>query len=106
MVLDKLGESLKETLRKIARSMFVDEKIIDELVKDIQKALLQADVNVELVFNLTKEIKKRALEEKDVKGINPREKIVKIVYEELVKFLGEEKAEIKIARKPVKIMMV
>ena len=106
MVLEKLGESLKETLRKIARSMFVDEKLIDELVKDIQKALLQADVNVELVFNLTKEIKKRALEEKDVKGINQREKIVKIVYEELVKFLGEEKAEIKIARKPVKIMMV
>ena len=106
MVLEKLGESLKETLRKIARSMFVDEKLIDDLVKDIQKALLQADVNVELVFNLTKEIKKRALEEKDVKGINPREKIVKIVYEELVKFLGEEKAEIKIARKPVKIMMV
>ncbi len=106
MVLEGLGSSLKETLRKIARSMFVDEKLIDELVKDIQKALLQADVNVELVFNLTKEIKKRALEEKDVKGINPREKIVKIVYEELVKFLGEEKVEIKIARKPVKIMMV
>ena len=53
MVLEKLGDSLKNTLQKIAKSIFVDEKLVNELVKDIQKALLQADVNVQLVFNLT-----------------------------------------------------
>ncbi|MFH0936467.1 MAG: signal recognition particle protein Srp54 [Candidatus Woesearchaeota archaeon] len=107
MVLDKLGESLKNTLQKIARSIFVDEKLIDELVKDIQRALLSADVNVKLVLDLTKSIKKRALEEKPPKAIPLREHVVKVVYEELVKFLGEEKAEIKIEKKkPFKIMMV
>jgi len=105
MVLDKLSNSLKESLKKIARAVFVDEKLIDELVKDIQRALLQGDVNVQLVFDLTKSIKKRALEEKPV-GISQKEHIIKIVYEELVKFLGEEKAEIKITKKPTKIMMV
>ena len=68
MVLEKLGESLKNTLSKIARSLTVDEKLIDELVRDIQRALLQADVNVQLVFDLTKRIKKRALEEKAPAG--------------------------------------
>ena len=105
MVLDKLSNSLKDTLKKIARAVFVDEKLIDELVKDIQRALLQGDVNVQLVFDLTKSIKKRALDEKPV-GISQKEHIIKIVYEELVKFLGEEKAEIKITKKPTKIMMV
>ena len=106
MVLDKLGSSLKETLSKIAKSMFVDERMINELVKEIQRALLNADVNVKLVFNLTKAIKDRALKEKAPSGVTQKEYIVKIVYEELVKFLGEEKSEIKLDKKPTKIMMV
>ena len=51
MVLEKLGNSLKNTLGKIAKSMFVDEKLINELIKDIQRALLQADVNVDWEFD-------------------------------------------------------
>lgn len=108
MVLEKLGESLKGTLAKIARSLTVDEKLIDELVRDIQRALLQADVNVQLVFNLTKEIKQRALNEKPPAGMPQRDYLVKIVYDELVKFLGGEKTGIEVdkSRKPFKIMMV
>ncbi|MFA4887017.1 MAG: signal recognition particle protein Srp54 [Candidatus Nanoarchaeia archaeon] len=106
MVLDKLSESLKGTLSKIARAMFVDEKLIDELVKDIQRALLGADVNVKLVFELTKSIKERALKEKPPAGLSQREYIVKVVYEELVKFLGGEGHKIEIKKKPFRIMMV
>ena len=108
MVLEKLGSSLKDTLAKIAKSMFVDERLVSELVKDIQRALLQADVNVRLVFALSNSIKKRALEDKAPAGISKREYIVKIVYEELVKFLGGEKSEIVVDKsaKPFKIMMV
>ncbi|MBU2638750.1 MAG: signal recognition particle protein Srp54 [Nanoarchaeota archaeon] len=108
MVLEKLGESLKGTLAKIARSLTVDEKLIDELVRDIQRALLQADVNVQLVFNLTKEIKRRTLEDKPPAGVSQREYIVKVVYDELVKFLGGEKTGIEVdkSKKPFKIMMV
>jgi len=106
MVLDKLGDSLKNTLSKIAKSMFVDERLISELVKDIQRALLQSDVNVRLVFELTKSIKERALKEKPPSGVTQKEFLVKVVYDELVKFLGGEKNEIKIDKKPFKIMMV
>jgi len=107
MVLDKLGNSLKEAFNKIARAVFVDEKLVDELVKEIQRALLLADVNVKLVFELSKTIKERFLKEKELQGISARERLIKIVYEELVKITGTEKSEIVIKdKKPFKIMMV
>ena len=105
MVLDKLGESLKNTLQRIAKAVFVDEKLINELVKDIQRALLQADVNVQLVFDLSKEIKQRALKE-EAHGLTKREYLIKVVYEELVKFLGGKGHKIEITKKPFKIMLV
>ena len=61
MVLDKLTSSLRNTLGKITSALFVDEKLVNELVKDIQRALLQSDVNVRLVFDLTNKIKNRIL---------------------------------------------
>ncbi len=106
MVLEKLSTKLKESLSKIAKSMFVDDTLIDELIKDIQRALLQADVNVQLVFNLSKSIKERIKNEKTPSGITQKEHLIKIVYEELVKFLGGEKNEVNITKKPFKILLV
>ncbi|MBN1792410.1 signal recognition particle protein [Candidatus Woesearchaeota archaeon] len=106
MVLEKLGESLKNTLRKITGASHVDEKLVNELVKDIQRALLQGDTNVKLVFGITKKIKERALKEEPPKGITRKEFLVKIVYDELVDFLGGPGAKIKIEGKPFKIMLV
>jgi len=72
MVLEKLGESLRGTLSKIAGSLFVDEKLINELVKDLQRALLQADVNVKLVFELTQSIKERISKEQTPAGLTKK----------------------------------
>ena len=87
MVLEKLGDSLKNTLQKIAKSMFVDEKLINELIKDIQRALLQSDVNVQLVFDLTNKIKEKIKSEETPSGLTKKEHLINIVYEELVIFL-------------------
>ena len=105
MVLDKLGDSLKNTLAKITKAMFVDDKLINELVKDLQRALLQSDTNVQLVFDLSTKIKERA-REKTPPGITQREQLIKIVYEELTNFLGKEPHDIKISKKPTQIMLV
>lgn len=105
MVLEKLGESLKNTLSKIAKSVFVDEKLITELVKDIQRALLQSDTNVRLVFDLSQKIKERA-KEKTPPGLTKKEQLINVVYEELTNFLGGETREIKIEKKPTQIMLV
>lgn len=106
MVLEKLGESLKETVRKIAGSLFVDEKLVNELVKDIQRALLQADVNVKLVFELTQKIKERITKEATPAGLTKKEHLIQIVYEELSNFLGRETRELSLQAKPTIILLV
>jgi len=88
MVLDRLGRTLHSALRKLTRTAHVDERVVKELVRDIQRALLQADVNVELVLEMTKRIEKRALEEKIPPGMARKEHIIKIVYEELSTLMG------------------
>lgn len=108
MVLEKLGESLKNTLNKISSALFVDDKLINELVKDIQKALLTSDINVKLVFDLTKKIKDRALKEEPPGALSKKEWLVKIVYDELVAFLGEEEIKVAVDEKvkPTTILLV
>ena len=91
MVLDDLGKSLKGTLQKIANAVTVDSKLVKEIVRDIQRALLQSDVNVKLVLQLSKTIEKRALQEKPPSGMSQREHVIRIVYDELVKILGESR---------------
>ena len=91
MVLDDLGNSLKGTIKKIANAVYIDSKLIKEVVKDIQRALLQADVNVKLVLELSKKIEKRALSEKPPAGMSNREHVIRIVYDELVDILGDSR---------------
>ncbi len=106
MVLDRLGRALHGALRKLTRSTHIDERAIKELVKDIQRALLQADVNVQMVLDLTKRIEKRALEEKISPGASQREHIIRIVYEELSAFMGKPaKLEVR-AGQPTVVLMV
>ena len=92
--LEKLGNSLTGAIRKIMKAPVVDEATVKELVKDFQRALLQSDVNVHLVLEISKRIENRALEEKLPPGVNRREHVVKVVYEELTNFLGKQPAKI------------
>jgi signal recognition particle subunit SRP54 len=106
MVLEKLGSSLYDALRKIIKAPVVDEALVKELIKDFQRALLQADVNVALVMQLSQKIEKRALYEELPSGISRREHIVKVVYDELTKFVGEKQEDIKIQPGKQNILML
>jgi len=106
MVLDKLGQSLNNALKKLARASTVDEALVRDVVRDIQRALITSDVNVRLVLDLTKKIEKRALEEKPPAGVSKKEHIVKIVYEELTNFLGKEAKPVEIKAKPTVLLTV
>jgi signal recognition particle subunit SRP54 len=88
-MLDKLGSSLKDALKKLAGKTVVDRAAVEELVKDLQRALLQSDVNVKLVMGLSNAIKRRSLEEELPKGVNVREHVLRIVYQELVSLMGD-----------------
>lgn len=91
MVLESLGKSLRGVLQRIARSNAVDEALIAEVVRDIQRALLQADVNVQLAIDLTQRVKKRAREEKPPAGASVRDFLVRIIYEEIRGILGKDR---------------
>jgi len=90
MVLENLTKSLGDAIRKVIRAPLVDRKVVKELIRDIQRALLQADVNVQLVLQLSQRIERRVFEEKLPPGITRRELLLKIVYDELVNLLGGE----------------
>jgi signal recognition particle subunit SRP54 len=106
MSLDHLGSSLYEALKKVFRASVVDEATVKELVHDVQKALLQADVNVKLVLDISKRIEERALKEKVPPGISRREHVIKVVYEELTHFLGDKPAPMKMEPGKRRIMML
>ncbi len=105
-MLEGLSDSLTQTMKKLAGMSIIDKKTLKEVTKDIQRALIQSDVNVKVVFALTKKIEKRALEEELPKGMSPKEHVMRIVYQELVNLIGEKPEELKITHKPFKIMML
>lgn len=106
MALDRLGSSLYEALRKVFRAPIVDEETVKELVRNLQRALLQADVNVKLVLEISKRIEDKALKEKVPPGISRREHVTKVVYEELTRFLGERPVPMRIEPGKRKVIML
>ncbi|HJX56703.1 MAG TPA: signal recognition particle protein Srp54 [Methanoregula sp.] len=86
-MLDNLSTSLKDALKKLAGKSVIDRTAVDELVKDLQRALISSDVNVKLVMELSKAIRTRSLDEELPKGTNVREHVLRIVYQELVRLV-------------------
>ncbi|MCH7567899.1 MAG: signal recognition particle protein [Nanoarchaeota archaeon] len=102
-MLDKLSNALKKATDKIANAIFLDKNLVDSIVKDLQRALIEADVNVQLVLDLSNKIKKAALDER-IKGIEKKEHIIKLLHNELLTILGEEK-QIKLGKRNVFLML-
>ncbi|MGB9719585.1 MAG: signal recognition particle receptor subunit alpha [Candidatus Anstonellales archaeon] len=84
-----LGKGLRDALKRFAGKSVIDEKAVKALIKELQRILIASDVNVKLVFELSKRIEKRALESEKLEGLTLREHVLKVVYDELVSFLGE-----------------
>ena len=102
MVLEKLGTSLRNAVNRLRGKTVIDEAAITEFLRDVQRALLEADVNVKLVLELSKRVKERALKEEVPPGFSRRDLAVKILYEELTNLLGRKPAEIELDGKKQK----
>ncbi|MCL4343111.1 MAG: signal recognition particle receptor subunit alpha, partial [Candidatus Thermoplasmatota archaeon] len=103
MVLEALSGSLKDTIRKVGKSAYVDREIIAEVSRDLQRILLKSDINVKLVVALTNTLVRRATEEKPPAGMLEQDYVVRILYEELLSLLGEDS---RIQIRPQKILLV
>ncbi len=95
MVLEKLGRSLDTAIRRIRRLPIVNKNAIDELIKELQRALLSSDVKVDLVFEMTENIRKEAMNTKLQKA-RRKDFIIKLVHDELIHLLGGKPAPIRI----------
>ena len=89
-MLEKLGEALRKARDKIANALFLDKNVVESVVKELQRALIEADVNIILVKEISDKIKKAAYDER-IKEIEKKEHIIKLLHDELVKILGEYK---------------
>lgn len=90
MVLDSLGSSLQDALGKLSgKHGSLSEEEIQPIVKEIQRALLESDVEVNVVTEVSDKIKQRALETEPPGGVTARDHVLKIVYEELTEIVGE-----------------
>jgi len=105
-MLDKLGNVLKKTISKLAGAIFIDKKIIEEIIKEFRYALLEADVDTKIVLSLCDKIRKKASEK--ISGLEKKEQLIKLIHDEIVKILGKEEYELEIdkKKKPFKIMLL
>lgn len=87
-MLDNLRTGLRSAIKKIVRASDINEDLINSLCKDVQRALLQSDVNVKLVLEITNRIRDRAINEEPVKGLTRKDHIITILYGELATLLG------------------
>ncbi|MBI2079470.1 signal recognition particle receptor subunit alpha [Candidatus Micrarchaeota archaeon] len=84
-----LGKKLRETLAKLTNKPYVDEEAVRALIKDLQRVLIASDVNVKLVFELSKRIEEKSLKVEKLKALSLKEHVLKVVYDELVALMGK-----------------
>ncbi len=89
-MLEKLGNAIKKATDRISNAIFLDKSLVDEIVRELQRSLIEADVNILLVKQLSEKLRKIAFDEK-IKGIEKKEHLIKALHDELVSILGEKK---------------
>jgi signal recognition particle subunit SRP54 len=100
-----LSNNLSKIIDKITSRGLLTEDDIDLAMREIRVALLEADVALSVVKELTARIKEKAKGEKVLKSISPGQMVVKIVHDELVEILGKEVSPINLATKPPAVIM-
>ncbi|MEM3372831.1 MAG: signal recognition particle receptor subunit alpha [Candidatus Anstonellales archaeon] len=83
-----LAERLRALVKKLMGKKLLDEKEVEEIIKELQRILIASDVNVKLVFELSQKLRKKAIEKEVIKQIDSREQLIKMIYDELVEIIG------------------
>jgi len=104
---ENLTNKFEEIFSSLKKSPSLDEKQVDEGLRNIRQALLEADVSLSVAKEFVNNIKPKALGQEIIRSTSPGQMVVKIVHDELVKLLGESNSEINLnAVPPVPIMLV
>ena len=104
---ENLTNKFEEIFSSLKKAPSLDEKQVDEGLKGIRQALLEADVSLDVAKDFIEKVKPKALGQEIIRSTSPGEMVVKIVYDELVSLLGEKNNDVNLnAVPPVPMMLV
>jgi len=106
MVFEGLADKLQETFRKLRGRGKLTEADVNEAMREVRMALLEADVNFKVVKDFIARVKERAVGQEVMASLTPAQQVIKIVYEELTNLMGGVQSRIMIASKPPTIVML
>jgi signal recognition particle subunit SRP54 len=107
ILFDSLSERLSAVLDRLTRRGALSEADVDDALREVRRALLEADVALDVARTFTEEVKKRAVGVEVIKSVTPGQMVVKIVHDQLIQTLGSDAQPIDLnAAAPVVIMMV
>jgi signal recognition particle subunit SRP54 len=104
-VFESLTRKLQEVFQKLARKGYLTEADVDSALREVRLALLEADVHYQVVKDFLARVRERAVGAEVMKSLTPAQQVVKIVYEELIKVLGEGE-KLNLAGKPPHVIML
>src|SRR5215468_10077329 len=105
---DSLGEKFDSLVRKLRGQGRITERNIDDALRDVRLALLEADVNVGVVRDFVEAVKRDALGQEVLRSLSPEQQFIKLVHRELVRVLGGEGTALELSSGPTPtiVMMV
>jgi signal recognition particle subunit SRP54 len=107
MMFENLSNRLQDVFSSLKKTGSIDETALDSAMRDIRRALLEADVSLEVVKKFISEVKQKALGQEIIQSISPSQMIIKLVNDELINILGNDTATINIeGKKPASLMLV
>ncbi|ADN51655.1 signal recognition particle protein Srp54 [Vulcanisaeta distributa] len=107
MAPNPLIEAFTNLVNRIRGLSYIDEATLKEVLREIQRILLRADVSADVVLSITKTIEERFRQEKPPQGITSKEFLLYLLYQELVKALGGEEApNVNVSKRPYKLMLI
>src|SRR4051794_20432899 len=103
---DSLSDRLTETLGKLSRKGRLTEQDVDDAMKEVRRALLEADVNFKVVKEFVNAVRERAVGQDVLKSLTPAQTVIGIVNDELVRILGTEREQLRAPDRPPQILMM
>ncbi len=103
---ESLSDRLTETLGKLSRNGRLTEADVDDAMKEVRRALLEADVNFRVVKDFVAAVRERAVGQDVLKSLTPAQTVIGIVNEELVRILGTEREPLRVPDRPPQILML
>src|SRR6187551_3201318 len=103
---ESLSDRLTETLGRLGSKGRLTEKDVDDAMREVRRALLEADVNFKVVKDFVAAVRERAVGQDVLKSLTPAQTVIGIVHEELVRVLGEAQAPLNNPARPPQILLM